>query len=1449
MAELQAQDRSPSSLAQHQSPLSSEEKTTSTPSVVELKSASCKYRWGKVVPTSSKRIIFFCSAHPKEPVFLHWSSQHEAYYSEEATVVCGDYAGHVIVEGKTFPVEPFTVRSYTFEVDLFLREDVIEDEVATNNSVTEELKFQQQQQQKQQQGPVDTYRDINSLAFTISPVKMEENGSAVDDSGIRHTNKYEDLLRLQLQHKDSLDASLENELASQKTDQLAGGSGSKRLTPVGDIDKEPFQDGYTSLPINVGDSGAFDSSLLARSSERHTPQNTFSGSASDLRQDFDMDRHSVKSFELSASRHSFGDSPAADTGLPKPPSRAGSDYSGGLGSGHLTPKQDSYEPVGGNRPGSVTSPTSMDRRIDDVLGASGSLSSSSRQALTREAIGDVLGNEAILANPSRPFSSSSPRHTPERDAGSSRSTPLREMVSTTMRGSQERLYGSQELTSLGEAPSLPGSRPGSQLGSRPGSQQGSRAQSLSQSLSSLTSEQELCQFWDTNNSHPVVGKRAIPLDTHPDESASLPPIMRERDRPSSLPAHSTQSPIGAGKRGAYTPDYGWSVLGREGGMGDTGFQRDLPPRGTSKSAVSSRASSRTVTPVSAGIDREDSAKLRDLEETVATLRKLLSSREQEVHELTAQMRDLKDINHSLKNDLDHARSRRLPAGSEDLQGQYEHLRQEKEILAGEVVKLRDRLESTRGTGVDSFSSQSSTTMQRRMDEMEAHIRNLRHSQDSTTQKLLRSEKRVRELTEENNKLRSSSAQHIQDLPDDKSGRYEDRYHQVEVHQLKEDVRTLRDRNYTLQDEILKTRDGKDPYRSMDLRSREPLRDFSGRSLMTSSARGDEGVRQRPGPESSSVRESSGLHLSDLGRPRHLSPSDPPASPGRRLDRSYGSDTFPSISSRDPLQRDRSFGSDQGPREGLRDSVSYPHCRLENGERERGSSDKLAKYRDYREERETDVRRSSNRYDLHRSRPDGEVSEKVRASDSGRYGSLSAEKLRSFDREREWERERDDSSKSSMSAERLRILEEAERNRERRVQATSSAGRRTVSADHAINSQDFYRSVVNRFGSRRDFTEREKYSSPLHGSLPSSLCTDKTSLSDLFAANDSRQRKSEGNHSDDSDSTAVLMSFDVKADPFSGHREREKSTYSERSRSQDTYYDRAYLADREQEKQRDREFRGGHRETNGDDSDTATDILLSAEPGKMALRPSPRRRHRRSSVGDDASLSSLSDGEEPQDSLRRRSKSADPKGKKGPSSAYGQTTSLRPAASTEMLGGGSKTVTLSSGFRSVTPQPMATQHNKTAMMQQQASLASSLTQGLTVLSLYLFQFPDPRSDSSVSISSSSLTQGLTALSLYLFQFPDPSSLTQGLRPFAPRSPADLRSDDVVKFSRQGGKLSQGTVKFVGHLPGRSDVYLGVELYKEEGKHDGTFEGIRYFKCKPSKGVFVAFNKIVMAWAPN
>nr|XP_014343284.1 PREDICTED: uncharacterized protein LOC106703278 [Latimeria chalumnae] len=93
----------------------------------------------------------------------------------------------------------------------------------------------------------------------------------------------------------------------------------------------------------------------------------------------------------------------------------------------------------------------------------------------------------------------------------------------------------------------------------------------------------------------------------------------------------------------------------------------------------------------------------------------------------------------------------------------------------------------------------------------------------------------------------------------------------------------------------------------------------------------------------------------------------------------------------------------------------------------------------------------------------------------------------------------------------------------------------------------------------------------------------------------------------------------------------------------------------------------------------------------------------------------------------------------------------------------------------------------------------------------------------------------------------SRLTLPRRPFAPKDIADLKVGNLVKFSRPAGKISKGTIKYLGHMAGRQDVYLGVELEGSDvGKHDGTFEGIRYFLCKPSKGVFVNFSKVIMAW---
>ncbi|XP_053311960.1 uncharacterized protein LOC128473745 [Spea bombifrons] len=86
-----------------------------------------------------------------------------------------------------------------------------------------------------------------------------------------------------------------------------------------------------------------------------------------------------------------------------------------------------------------------------------------------------------------------------------------------------------------------------------------------------------------------------------------------------------------------------------------------------------------------------------------------------------------------------------------------------------------------------------------------------------------------------------------------------------------------------------------------------------------------------------------------------------------------------------------------------------------------------------------------------------------------------------------------------------------------------------------------------------------------------------------------------------------------------------------------------------------------------------------------------------------------------------------------------------------------------------------------------------------------------------------------------------------RPFAPKTADDLKVGNLVKFSRPAGKISKGTIQYKGYLRGREEIYLGVELEGNEvGKHDGTFQGARYFLCKPNKGVFVNFNKIIMAW---
>ena len=84
------------------------------------------------------------------------------------------------------------------------------------------------------------------------------------------------------------------------------------------------------------------------------------------------------------------------------------------------------------------------------------------------------------------------------------------------------------------------------------------------------------------------------------------------------------------------------------------------------------------------------------------------------------------------------------------------------------------------------------------------------------------------------------------------------------------------------------------------------------------------------------------------------------------------------------------------------------------------------------------------------------------------------------------------------------------------------------------------------------------------------------------------------------------------------------------------------------------------------------------------------------------------------------------------------------------------------------------------------------------------------------------------------------------PFRPRSVWDLCVGMKVSMHRSDGRLSRGTIRWIGLLPNLIGEYVGVELETQTGRHDGYLNGIRYFKCKEKCGIFVKFSKIIMAW---
>lgn len=66
-------------------------------------------------------------------------------------------------------------------------------------------------------------------------------------------------------------------------------------------------------------------------------------------------------------------------------------------------------------------------------------------------------------------------------------------------------------------------------------------------------------------------------------------------------------------------------------------------------------------------------------------------------------------------------------------------------------------------------------------------------------------------------------------------------------------------------------------------------------------------------------------------------------------------------------------------------------------------------------------------------------------------------------------------------------------------------------------------------------------------------------------------------------------------------------------------------------------------------------------------------------------------------------------------------------------------------------------------------------------------------------------------------------------FVPHSPMDLELGHRVRVLLPSGRISTGTIRFLGPLQGEADLHLGVELQTPDHElHDGSHRGRSYFE---------------------
>ncbi|KAG5271425.1 hypothetical protein AALO_G00179610 [Alosa alosa] len=87
-----------------------------------------------------------------------------------------------------------------------------------------------------------------------------------------------------------------------------------------------------------------------------------------------------------------------------------------------------------------------------------------------------------------------------------------------------------------------------------------------------------------------------------------------------------------------------------------------------------------------------------------------------------------------------------------------------------------------------------------------------------------------------------------------------------------------------------------------------------------------------------------------------------------------------------------------------------------------------------------------------------------------------------------------------------------------------------------------------------------------------------------------------------------------------------------------------------------------------------------------------------------------------------------------------------------------------------------------------------------------------------------------------------------RVFVPHSPMDLQVGHRVRVLLPSGRISTGTLRYLGPVDdGSLDYHLGVELERaDNGSQTGVHQGQHHFDCMPGHGAFVTFQKLLMAW---